>query len=144
MLQGMIKINPWYKSDQTAGQLYKFILVGILNTLVGYGIFFIALIFVNYLIALILAHVGGVLTSYVWNRAWTFKSKNSMAVEFMKFESVYLIGLAINMALLYVAIDRMHLDARVMQLLLLPAITILTFIGHKLWSFKGEQCNEVV
>jgi len=140
----MIKISPWYKSGQIVGQLYKFILVGIFNTLVGYGTFFIALIFVNYLIALILAHVVGVLTSYAWNRAWTFKSTNSMAVEFMKFESVYLIGLAINMALLYVAVDIMDLDARVIQLLLLPTITIFTFIGHKFWSFKGEQHNEAV
>jgi putative flippase GtrA len=85
-----------------------------------------------------------VIHSYIWNRNWTFKSQNGIAVEFMKFESVYLVGLAINIALLYVAVDMMHFDARFMQLLLLPAITIFTFIGHKFWSFKGEHYNEAV
>jgi putative flippase GtrA len=118
-------------------RIAKFVLVGVMNTIVGYGSFFILLYYINYIFALVASHVIGVAHSYIWNRHWTFKSKNSMAVEFMKFESVYLISLAINIVLLYVAVDMMHFDPRVMQLLLLPAITIFTYIGHKFWSFKG-------
>lgn len=125
------------RTGQTLSQLYRFILVGIINTVIGYGIFFIAQIYVNYLVALIVAHIVGVSVSYIWNRMWTFRSKNGKIMEFAKFESVYLIGLLVNIAALYIAADLMRFDPRIVQLLLLPLITVLTFFGHKCWSFRG-------
>lgn len=120
------------------GQLARFILVGLLNTIVGYGVYFISLLYVNYLAALIISHIVGVSFSYIWNRRWTFKSKGNKGVELLRFESVYLAGLAINMAMLYALVGRMGFDPRIVQLVLLPLVTVLTFLGHRYWSFKSK------
>lgn len=123
---------------RTLKQLYRFVCVGIINTIIGYGTFFIVQIYINYLVALVISHVVGVSISYVWNRLWTFQSNNSKVWEFLRFESTYLVSLIVNMVLLYAAVDIMGQDPRIVQLLLLPVITVFTFIGHKYWSFNSR------
>jgi putative flippase GtrA len=77
-------------------QLSKFSFVGILNTIVGYGAFFIFLTWFNYLVSLIIAHIIGVTHSYVWNKYWTFKTDKIQIKEFVKFNSVYVIVFVVN------------------------------------------------
>ena len=78
-------------------QIIKFSLVGVLNTLVGYGVFFIASMYINYLLALIIAHIVGVTHSFFWNKYWVFRSSKNKIREFLKFYSVY--GIMLFMAL---------------------------------------------
>ena len=54
-------------------QLSKFSLIGILNTILGYGLFVIFLYWFNYLVASIFSHIIAVTHSYLWNKFWTFK-----------------------------------------------------------------------
>ena len=73
-----------------ARQGFRFLFVGGLNTLVGYGVYAILLfLHFNYLVANSISTVIGVLHSYLWNRFFTFKSKEKAGKEFMKFISVY-------------------------------------------------------
>lgn len=125
-------------SSQTVKQLYRFLCVGVINTIIGYGTYFIALIYINYIVALLVSHVVGVLTSFAGNKLWTFDTNKNVIIEFAKFESTYLVSLSINMALLYIAVDIMRFDPRIVQLVLLPLITVLTFVGHKYWSFGSK------
>ena len=114
----------------------KFSLVGVLNTIIGYGIFFILSFYVNYILALLIAHIIGVMNSYFWNRSWVFQSKKNKIIEFLKFYSVYGIMLLINIATLYYLVSIFEISPQVSQLIILPFITILTYAGHNYWSFK--------
>lgn len=71
----------------------KFVIVGILNTIVGLSVYTVYLKFIqdNYLQALILSHVIGVAHSYLWNNRWTFQQKRYNAKSGMKFMLVYII-----------------------------------------------------
>jgi len=66
-------------------QEFRFLFVGGLNTLVGYGIYALLLFFqVNYLIANTISTIIGIGHSYLWNRFYTFKSKEKASKEILK------------------------------------------------------------
>lgn len=119
-------------------QLSKFSFVGILNTIVGYGAFFIFLTWFNYMVSLIISHIVGVTHSYVWNKYWTFKSDGIQINEFIKFNSVYVIVFVVNAIFLIFLVDTLKFNPKIGQLLALPIITIISFTGHKYWSFSGK------
>ena len=119
-------------------QLSKFSFVGILNTIVGYGAFFIFLTWFNYLLSLIISHIIGVTHSYVWNKYWTFKSDGTQINEFVRFNSVYVIVFVVNALTLIFLVDTLNFNPKIAQLFVLPIITIISFTGHKYWSFSGK------
>jgi len=116
-------------------QLIRFCFVGILNTIVGYGAFFILVNYQYYLVALAFAHIIGVIHSYLWNKYWIFRSGRISLAEFAKFNVVYVLVFAANAVALYVCVDLLVVDPRIAQLLILPVITVISFTGQKLWTF---------
>jgi putative flippase GtrA len=119
-------------------QIIKFCVVGILNTIVGYGVFFLLVNYMFYLQALFIAHIVGVTNSFIWNKYWIFKSKNLMVYEYVKFNLIYAIVFIANAIALFVCVDLIHADPRLAQLILLPVITVMSFFGQKLWTFKDK------
>jgi putative flippase GtrA len=117
-------------------QIIKFSMVGVLNTLIGYGVFFIFSIYINYLLALFVSHIIGVIHSFFWNKYWVFRSSKNKIREFLKFYSVYFVMLVLNIALLTYFVSILNISPQISQLIILPFLTILTYTGHKYWSFK--------
>jgi len=115
----------------------KFIFVGVLNTIVGYGLFVI-LIYLNvfYLMALTISHIFATTHSYVWNRFFTFKSKNSIFKEMPKFVMVYGFIYVINFLFLFVAVDLWKFNVFISQLCILTFVTIISFLSQRYWTFK--------
>jgi putative flippase GtrA len=117
-------------------RLIRFCLIGILNTAIGYGAFYIFSYYLQYLIALVISHIIGVTNSYVWNKYWTFKTRKNVAREFLKFNSIYLIVLIVNIVMLGTLVDGLHFNPRVGQLIVLPIVTFISYFGHRYWSFN--------
>jgi putative flippase GtrA len=121
-------------------QIIRYGLVGIVNTLVGYGIYFLFLyVGLNYTIALTFGSICGIICSYFLNRFWTFKSTKKVAEELPKFLSVYGVSYFLNLGLLILFVEKFKIDARIAQLFILVIITCLTFIGNKFWSFRNNK-----
>jgi putative flippase GtrA len=119
-------------------QLFKFCGVGILNTIVGYGAFFLLVNYLYYLLALLIAHIIGVIHSFLWNKYWIFKTKKLDLIEFIKFNLIYAVVFVANAISLFVCVDIIQLNPRIAQLFLLPVITLISFFGQKLWTFKKD------
>ena len=119
-------------------QVIKFVAVGLLNTIVGYGSFFILSYYTFYLFALILSHFIGVTHSYIWNKYWTFRTPKNHVKEFVKFNIVYLVILLTNVTLLGFLVEVLAIDPRIGQLIALPMVTIISYFGHRFWSFNGK------
>jgi putative flippase GtrA len=132
LLREYYKIGP----ASSLKQLSKFGLIGILNAILGYGLFVIFLNWFNYFGALVFSHIIAVTHSYLWNKFWTFKSSRNPLKEFLKFNFVYLLVFIVNAITLFLLVDVFNFDPRVGQLFALPIITIISFTGHKYWSFK--------
>jgi putative flippase GtrA len=119
-------------------QVIRFCMIGILNTIVGYGVFFLLVNYLYYLLALVFAHCTGVVHSFLWNKYWIFKSGEFRVSEFIKFNLIYAVVFLVNALALYVSVDIIHVNVRLAQLVLLPVITLVSFFGQKLWTFRDK------
>lgn len=128
---------------QIYSRFFKFGFVGLLNTLVGYGCFYIFLLLhFNYLLALTLSHIIGVTHSFFWNKFWTFKSKTKNISELLKFITVYTLVYIINFLLLFILVQKLKWNPKIAQLLILFIITIISFVFHNFWTFYSSQREE--
>lgn len=123
-------------------KIYRFIFVGGINTVIGYGTFAIFLYFgMHYYFAYILSYIVGVSNSYIWNKLFTFKSKNKSYKEFIRFTSVYLISFLIGSAFLYIIVDIFDFNAYIGGAINLVLTTTISWTGHNKYSFKNIDNN---
>jgi len=96
------------KNDQTISFLSKiinqefgkFIMVGVLNTVINYGVFILLFIAFNliYFVAGAIGFLSGAVSGFFLNRLWTFKSKVPIAEGFIKYFIIQLFCLGIHIA----------------------------------------------
>ena len=115
----------------------KFILVGILNTVFGYLLFAILIYLgVFYLLSLTISHILAVIHSFLWNKYFTFKSKNEVKGEIIKFALVYTSIYLVNFLLLYIWTGILKVSPFISQFFILFVITTISFFGQRYWVFK--------
>lgn len=120
----------------------RFLFVGGLNTLVGYGIYaLLVFLGVNYLISNTISTIIGVAHSYLWNRFFTFKSKNKALKEITKFVSVYIASYLIGMCTLFIFKDKLNISPYLAGLINLVITTLISYFGHKYISFRKNEIN---
>jgi putative flippase GtrA len=131
--------------ENHAGGRYReplaYLLVGAWNTLFGYAVF--ALLY--YLLAahlhvdliLVVSYLISIANAYVGYRYIVFRSTGNMARELPRFTTVYLVTLAANLVVLPLALHRLPWNAYVVQGLFTVVIVLLSYLGHKYFSFRG-------
>ena len=99
-------------------KLFKFGLVGIVNTLISIGFYMLFVkLGMNYILANILSYMIGLLNSYYWNKKWVFKNTGNHLSVFTKFVMVNLIVLGINTLSLFLLVNKLGLNQYVAQLI---------------------------
>ena len=121
-------------------QRVAFMGVGAFNTLIG-AAFFVALELtlgrvVGYMVVLLITHVLSVLCAFVLHRRLVFRVTGNVLVDLVRFEMVYLSGLAINMVLLPVLVEVVQLPVILSQFLIVSLTALVSFFGHKHFSFR--------
>ena len=89
-----------------------------------------------YMLALLISSVIGIAHSFIWNKKWTFKSKGDVRKESVRFVSVYGIAFLINVVILALFVETLMLNPKIAQVFALGVVTIISFYGHKYWSFR--------
>ena len=126
-------------------QFVKFGIVGLSNTLIGYGVYFICIyIGLHYLIANFFGFFVGVLNAYYWSDRFVFKKEDgeyrsvieSLIKTYLAYGST---GLLLSSILLYFYIDKLHISEYIAQLFVLVVTIPLNFIINKYWSFKSKK-----
>jgi len=117
----------------------RFLFVGGLNTLVGYGTYGV-LVFLgtNYLLANTISTIIGVIHSYLWNRFFTFRSKEKAFQEIIKFISVYLVSYLLGSFILFLCVTKLQVNEYLAGFINLICTTFISFFGHKYFSFKRK------
>ena len=120
-------------------QRIRFVIVGGINTVVGYGTFAF-MIFTNthYLVANICSTMVGIICSYMLNKYFTFRSCNKSIMEICRFISVYLFSFAVGNLVLLVTVEWMRLTPYLAGGINLVTTTIISWFGHKYFSFKNN------
>lgn len=116
----------------------KFGMVGVINTLVNWIIFFILnALGMYYILANIIAYILGTVNSYLWNTLWVFKYKDKASTETtIKFIILNLIGLGLNTGILYVLVDLCNLNKFIGLITTTAIVMIINYIVNKLWVFS--------
>jgi putative flippase GtrA len=144
-------------------QALKYGIVGVLNTLLTAIIIWLMMRFVFNLkgeqdataeaisISNITGYIAGLINSFIWNRKWTFKSKKSWKIDFLKFIGAFLIcyipqlllvmllnSLAILPALQFDFSGKVYMltSAYICQLIGIVFYTLLNFLCNKYYTFK--------
>ena len=128
-----------FLKSQIGIQFYKFIIVGIVSTIINYGVFyfFIEVLLINYLISSSLGFMSGVLVGYSINRNWTFESKaEKKSKEIIGYLSVYFFSLFLSLIVLKILVDLVKIDAKIANFFVLNLTTFVNFIGIKTRVFK--------
>jgi putative flippase GtrA len=120
-------------------QRVAFLAVGGVNTAIGFGWFvvFHALFGSDrYMLTLLCAHVCAVSCAFVLHRRLVFRVHGHVWLDLARFELVNLSSLAINAILLPVAVSVLHLQVIPAQLAVTAVTVVMTYTGHKLFSFR--------
>lgn len=121
-------------------QEIRFLFVGGLNTLVGYGLYALFLyIKIPYLVANTFSTIIGICHSYLWNRFFTFKSTQNAIKEIPKFLFVYGISYLISTVTLYFFVNNLNINQYIAGAINLFTTTIISWLGHKYFSFKVKN-----
>jgi len=130
-------------------QRVAFLLVGATNTGVGFLFFiFFDLTVGNWLDSavnetvgslgtLFCAHVLGVLFAFVMYRRFVFRVKGHVWRDLARFESVYLVAIAINAIILPILVN-FGWNRILAQFSILLITTLISWFGHKGFSFRRE------
>jgi Predicted membrane protein len=131
-----------YLNAGFVGRIFKFGIVGVLNTIVGYGTYFILVRYnIHYSLASLISQVVGVIHSYLWNRNWTFKQSSKDSGQILRFLSVYVVTYFANLGLLAIMIEKFYLGKEISGLISLFIMTMISFVGHNFWSFKDKKVD---
>lgn len=117
-------------------QFFVFILVGILNTLFGYGLFaFFIFLNVHYSLAVFLSTALGVLFNFKTTGSLVFRNSNNRLI--FRFIVAYTIVYVLNIFFLWLlkraGFENMYLNGFV----LLVPLAMISFILNKFFVFRG-------
>ncbi|TFD70085.1 GtrA family protein [Cryobacterium sp. Hb1] len=123
-------------------QRVRFLAVGATNTLVGYLIFsaftlwVFADVHLGYLLSLALSYAVGISLAFVLYRRFVFVVHGHVLRDFARFVSVYLVAIGINAVALPLLVEVVRVPPLLAQLIILVVTTLLSFFGHKKFSFR--------
>ena len=124
-------------------QRFAFLVVGGLNTAIGFGWFVLFEFLVGrhlgqfgYLATLGLAHIASVLCAFVLYRRFVFRVRGHVLRDLGRFELLYLVSLGINYVCLPLLVQLAHFPPIAAQGVIVIVTTLISFFGHKNFSFR--------
>jgi putative flippase GtrA len=128
-------------------QRVAFLVVGGINTVVGFGIFIACSESVGHLVdqrlgkvagslvTLGITHVLGMLFAFIMHRRFVFRVRGHVLRDLVRFESVYLTAGSINFVALPVLVE-LGMDRIPAQVIIVACAMLLTYFAHRHFSFR--------
>lgn len=141
-------LNDKEKLITTAVQLIKFCGVGVINTAVDFGVFWILVTLgpapevmpLFKYIAQTISYVLAVLCSYLLNRHFTFKASGQTIASIVKMYVQSGVIFLFMQALLWLFYEKIGVQPEILaKLLATVPTTILNFLGSKFWVFRTKE-----
>ena len=118
-------------------QFLKFIVVGVLNTLISLSVIYVLMLFeVGYKYANLFGYIAGVTNSFIFNKTWVFKSDKNMIKEMFMFLIVFVICFGLQYVILLTLVETCGINKYLSQLLAMGSYTVANFILNRLITFK--------
>lgn len=119
-------------------QFIRFNVVGVFNTLIDFSAFLLLTrLGMPYRLAHVISYSCGLVNSFVWNKLWTFASREGLrGTEALKFIIVNLGSLGVSLCVLTIFRDSVQLPVMIAKAIAVASSVALNFTGNKLWVFK--------
>lgn len=122
----------------------RFLLVGGFNTVFGYALFVVFELLIGrtlgYFVSLYAAYVVAVVVAFLLHRHFTYRvtGTGNVIIDLLRFASVSLVALAVNTVALPVLVELAGLQPIVAQAIIVVVTTLISYFGHKLFSFRRK------
>lgn len=118
-------------------KFFRYLVIGIFNTIIGYGIIFIMMaIGILPEIANIIGYIIGIIISYFLNKIYTFKTKVKCKKEFFRFALCMACSYIINLIVLIIMHRYFGIDKYIATIVAGIFYTISGYIFSKYFAFK--------
>ena len=125
-------------------QIIKFMIVGVTNTLVSFLVYMLTIFLLNdlniefdYIIALIVSFIIGVLWSYKFNKKFVFKIKCNGISSLLKSNFSYFItGIVITNIISFYCVTCLGIGKIAVFFIIILFTFPMNFLMHKYWVFR--------
>lgn len=121
--------------------LIRYLLVGVVNTLVGLGIIYLAMYFLHMGIAASNAfgYAVGIVVSFILNKSWTFNSDDHAVYSFLRYLLVLAVAYVVNLETVLFANYNFNLNPYLSQALGIFPYTAIGFLGSRYFAFRKRR-----
>jgi putative flippase GtrA len=131
---------------KTRRQLLRYGVVGLTSNLILY-LAYLALtaLGVGHKTAMTVLYVVAVTQTFFINRAWSFCHQGAPQGAFVRYITSYAIGYALNLSMLWLAVDVLSLPHQIVQGVMIIIVAATVFLLQKFWVFsdKTTRAEEV-
>ena len=118
-------------------QFIKFGLVGVSNTAVGFGVYYLLYYCgVHYLIANIVSWLVSVFNAFYWNNKYVFQSGSNWWITLFRTYVSYGASLVVSTLIMYALVEFLHVSPVIAPVICLLITVPLNFLLNKFWAFK--------
>lgn len=133
-----------YIKKLISDEKFRFLLVGGFNTFFGFFIFTgltltLQAVPHGYMVALVISQIVSNFVAFYLHRKVTFRVKGQVAKDFIRFTMINIVSYVINLIVLPLLVTLAHLNPIVAQFLILIVTTVISFVGHKFFSFRRSN-----
>jgi len=104
-----------------------FVIMGGLNTFLGFGIYLLLEQVINYGLAYTVTYIFGIFMSYYFNARFVFRQPMRLK-SLIRYPAVYVVQYLVGLVLLYIFVEVLHLDASLAPLPTTLITLPITFI----------------
>lgn len=110
------------------------------NTAFGYGVY-VGLLYlfqpwVHYMAIAVVGSVVAITMAYATHKLFVFRTKGNVLREYLKFYGVYSVTSALGLVALPLCVEVLEMSPYLAPLLILGVTVVLSYLGHKHFSFK--------
>lgn len=127
---------------ESIAEKIRFLVVGGFNTFVGFGAFaliqFLSNGALHEIISLMLAHLLASSIAFVLHRRVVFRVRGQILLDYVRFQSVYVVPLSINLIVLQLLVRVAGMNVYLAQFLFTIVSVTISYVGHKYFSFRRK------
>ena len=124
-------------SKESVIQFIKFGIVGLSNTAIGLGTYYLFLwLGWNYMVANVLSWIISVFNAFFWNSRYVFKTRNKWLTALFRTYVSYGFSFVLGAVVLYILVEFCKISEVVAPVLVLVITIPLNFILNKFWTFR--------
>lgn len=121
-------------------ELIRYGIVGIATNALIYALYLaLTALGIGPKFAMSLLYMVGVLQTFVFNKAWTFRYTGQARLAFWRHVVLYSAGYAINFVLMTILVDAVLWPHQLVMAGLVVLMAVFFFVGQKFWVFRKSS-----